>query len=450
MRRLATAVVAAAALLLPAAPSAARKPVIAYVDPASGVFSLYDAETETSPAAPALPNGIARYAMSSNGRFVVFEDPATRRPAPARPHGGRRGRAAGHRRLREPAVADGLRHGLIAFDDNGNGPARVYDSARAPSSRRAFRRATATARRALSADGNRLATTCLGGLARAVRGRPRRRRRGVRAGPRPRHRHRASPTTWRSPTRRENRPCLDGDGSVVGLRRVRRRGDRQRRLPVRPHARRARARARPADRGARARVPARRRRRVRRRDGRQRQRERLRPRRPTRFLTLPAALQGLPRRSSSRSRLPRRPASRRPPTRCRLRHRRAGAPSAAARRRPADAGRVPPGAERLGARRDERADGAAVEAAGQADDGRVPRPRPRAAHARRRQRLEEGRRRQRQVVAVAEGRGHRAVRRHPQAARVQRARPEPREARDPAHRAAGSSGSTASWRPARG
>src|SRR3954447_26284582 len=111
-----------------APPAAARKPVIAHVDPATGVFSLYDAETATSPAAPPLPTGTTRYRMSSGGRYVVYWHPTT----PAIHLFDRQANGEvplpGIDVVASPRSLTVSDTGLIAFDDNGNGPARVYDS----------------------------------------------------------------------------------------------------------------------------------------------------------------------------------------------------------------------------------------------------------------------------------------------------------------------------------
>ncbi|MFL5780716.1 MAG: kelch repeat-containing protein [Thermoleophilaceae bacterium] len=111
------------------APNAvARRPVVAYVDP-QGHFGLYDSETSTDVAPPPVPDGVQRFATSLDGRYVLYADGAP-------PHHlhmyDRRARAAvalpGVDVFANPdglTVSDG---GLIAFDDNSNGPMRAYDT----------------------------------------------------------------------------------------------------------------------------------------------------------------------------------------------------------------------------------------------------------------------------------------------------------------------------------
>jgi hypothetical protein len=113
-------------LLLPASASA-RKPIIAYVD--GGAFKLYDAELGQDVAAPPVPVPEAgfRFGISRNGRYVFYNDADkklhlldrdtdTQVPLP------------GIDIYANPAfltVSDG---GLLAFDQNVNGPAVVYNS----------------------------------------------------------------------------------------------------------------------------------------------------------------------------------------------------------------------------------------------------------------------------------------------------------------------------------
>jgi hypothetical protein len=117
-------------LVMPAA-AWAREPVISYVDQ-DGVFRLYDeqleAEVNPPPPVPANFPGF-RYGMSLNGRYIVFNDDAAARklhlldratntqvPLP------------GIDVYTNPGSLTVSDNGLIAFDDNGNGPALVYSS----------------------------------------------------------------------------------------------------------------------------------------------------------------------------------------------------------------------------------------------------------------------------------------------------------------------------------
>jgi hypothetical protein len=119
------------ALLLPASASA-RKPIIAFVE--QGTLKQYDAETEKflSPL-PVPVTSVAqfRFGISQNGRYVVFNDEnrdlhlfdrKKRREVPL----------PGIDIYNNPAFPSVSNGGRIAFDDNGNGPAVVYESA-APS-----------------------------------------------------------------------------------------------------------------------------------------------------------------------------------------------------------------------------------------------------------------------------------------------------------------------------
>ena len=158
------ALVTVGSLLIVIAPAAARKPVVAYVDPSTGAFSLYDTELATSPSAPSLPTGITRYSMSSDGRYVAYSHPTTHAihlfdrqasgevPLPGIDVVANPG---------SPSVSD---TGLIAFDDNGNGPARVYDSLAGTFLATGLPANNGYRQTRLSADGKRLASTCLGGF----------------------------------------------------------------------------------------------------------------------------------------------------------------------------------------------------------------------------------------------------------------------------------------------
>jgi hypothetical protein len=127
-RRLVFALVGGALLacLLPAVASA-RKPIIAYVD--GGQFKLFDAELGQDVAAPSVPVPAAgfRFGISRNGRYVFFNDAdkklhlLDRQTSQQLP-------LPGIDIYANPAfltVSDG---GLLAFDQNVNGPTVVYDS----------------------------------------------------------------------------------------------------------------------------------------------------------------------------------------------------------------------------------------------------------------------------------------------------------------------------------
>lgn len=148
--------------LMFAASADARAPVIAYVDATSGAFSLYDAQTGNSLAAPALPIGgiVKRFATSQDGRYVVYDDGA------GLIHLWDRGTLAD---VALPGIdvssstPDSLTvsdSGLIAFDDNGNGPVRVYSSALRRFVSTGLASTNNNRQSRLSGDGHYLATTC--------------------------------------------------------------------------------------------------------------------------------------------------------------------------------------------------------------------------------------------------------------------------------------------------
>jgi hypothetical protein len=199
------------------APNAvARRPVVAYVDP-QGHFGLYDSETRTDVAPPPVPDGVQRFATSLDGRYVLYADGAP-------PHHlhlyDRRARAAvalpGVDVFANPdglTVSDG---GLIAFDDNSNGPTRAYDSKTkafvstglvnpdSMSESDNFHRQPR-----LSGDGRWLATTC---QAHCVTGTPV-------SGSDLFVQNLTTKTDFPMPNALNHdneHPCVDGDGSLVG------------------------------------------------------------------------------------------------------------------------------------------------------------------------------------------------------------------------------------------
>jgi hypothetical protein len=159
-------VLASLALLLAApAAAAAREPVISYVDE-NGVFRLFDEQTETEveppPPVPVANAATFRYGMSLDGRYIAFTDADkkihlldratnTQRPLP------------GVDVYTNPGSLTVSNTGLIAFDDNGNGPARVYDSATGQFIDSGLAADNGHRQTRLSGDGRFLATTCVDG-----------------------------------------------------------------------------------------------------------------------------------------------------------------------------------------------------------------------------------------------------------------------------------------------
>jgi hypothetical protein len=157
----------AVSMLSLAAPAVAvaREPVISYVDE-NGVFRLYDEEAESEvnppPAVPAPANFLGfRYGMSQNGRYIVYNDD----PAPRHLHLLDR---ATNTLLPLPGIdvyanPDNLavsNNGLIAFDNQGNGPAVVYNSVTGLFVDTGLAADNAHRQTRLSGDGRFLATTC--------------------------------------------------------------------------------------------------------------------------------------------------------------------------------------------------------------------------------------------------------------------------------------------------
>jgi hypothetical protein len=152
-----------ALLLLAPSAALAREPIISYVDE-TGTFRLYDEETEAEidppPAVPANFLGF-KYGMSLNGRYIVFND----NPAPRKLHLLDR---ATNTQIPLPgidvyALPGSLtvsNAGLIGFDDNGNGPALVYDSATGQFVDTGLAANNGHRQTRLSGNGRFLATTC--------------------------------------------------------------------------------------------------------------------------------------------------------------------------------------------------------------------------------------------------------------------------------------------------
>lgn len=153
--------VALGLLLAAPAVASARAPLISYVG-SGGVLRLYDAETkaDVEPPPPVTANFMGfRYALSQNGRYVVFNDAAktlhlldratnSQRPLP------------GIDVYTNPGGLTVSDTGLIGFDDNGNGPAVVYDSARGAFVDTGLAANNGHRQTRLSADGRFLGTTC--------------------------------------------------------------------------------------------------------------------------------------------------------------------------------------------------------------------------------------------------------------------------------------------------
>jgi hypothetical protein len=202
------ALVLSALFLLAPAAALARKPVISYVDE-NGVFRLYDAESaaeiDPPPAVPANFLGF-RYGISLNGRYIVFNDTAKQLHL--------LDRATNTQILlpdinvyANPGSLSVSNTGRIAFDSDGSGPAVVYDS---PSGQFLDTGLTSGHRQPrLSGDGLFLATTCSLLCVDAL---------GLGGDPYVQDLASRSNTGFaKDGLVAEERPCIDADGSLVGL-----------------------------------------------------------------------------------------------------------------------------------------------------------------------------------------------------------------------------------------
>jgi hypothetical protein len=198
-------------LALPAVALAAREPVISYVDE-TGTFRLYDeqteAEVEPPPPVPVANAATFQYGMSLDGRYIAFTDvdkkihlldraTNTQLPLP------------GIDVYANPQNLSVSNTGLIAFDNNVNGPAVVYNSATGAFLDVGLAADNGHRQTRLSGDGRFLATTCatqcivepVSGVEAYVQ-------------------DLTSKTDTAFPfdgTRDEEHTCINGDGSFVGF-----------------------------------------------------------------------------------------------------------------------------------------------------------------------------------------------------------------------------------------
>jgi hypothetical protein len=195
-------------LLVAPAAALADHPVISYVDE-NGVFRLYEAEfardVDPPPPVPANFPGF-RYGISLNGRYIVLNDAAkklhlldratnTQVPLP------------GIDVYANPGSLSASNTGRIAFDNDGGGPAVVYDSATAQFVDTGLTGGHRQPR--LSGDGLFLATTCSSLCVDAL---------GLGGDPYVQNLSSRSNTGFpKDGLVAEERPCIDADGSLVGL-----------------------------------------------------------------------------------------------------------------------------------------------------------------------------------------------------------------------------------------
>lgn len=169
-RRLALTLLTAALALLALSALAPRadaagppRPVISFVD-ANG-FHLFDLQKKKEIKRPPVPVANAatfRYGMSLDGRFVVYTDAGKKLHLLDRFNGQERP-LPGIDTSTNPGNLTASDAGLIAFDDNGNGPTKVYDSKARKFVDVGFSAANKQRQPKFSGNGRYLATTCLDG-----------------------------------------------------------------------------------------------------------------------------------------------------------------------------------------------------------------------------------------------------------------------------------------------
>ncbi len=203
--------VSLALLLAAPAAAAAREPVISYVDE-NGVFRLFDeqteAEVEPPPPVPVDSALTFRYGISLDGRYIAYTDGdkkihlldrATNAEIPL----------PGIDVHASPQNLTVSNTGLIAFDNNTNGPAVVYNSATGAFVETGLAADNGHRQTRLSGDGRFLATTCTSQCIVDTAG-------GVEAFVQ----DLTDKTDTAFPfdtTRDEEHTCIDGDGSFVGF-----------------------------------------------------------------------------------------------------------------------------------------------------------------------------------------------------------------------------------------
>ena len=190
----------------------AREPVISYVDESD--FRLYDEESESEvnppPPVPVFDAAQFRYGMSMNGRYITFRDAAkkihlldratnTEVPLP------------GVDVYTDPQNLTVSNNGLIGFDKSGQDSAVVYDGPGGTFVETGFPDPNGHRQPRMSGDGRFLGTTCIsncvatptmtGGADAFVQ--------DLAA--------KADKAFPADDTRDEEHPCLDGDGSLLGI-----------------------------------------------------------------------------------------------------------------------------------------------------------------------------------------------------------------------------------------
>jgi len=202
-------------LLLMPATALADLPVISYVDE-NGVFRLYDAqsgtEVEPPPPVPVADPATFRYGISLSGRYIAFTDAAKKLHLLDRATSAQVPLPATVDIYANPGSLSVSDTGLIAFDNDGAGGAVVFNSATGqflatglPSMNNGHRQPQ------LSGDGHFLATTCDDTTTACVA--------PASAGDAYVQDLTSTSDTGFSQNGAldEQRPCIDGDGSLVGI-----------------------------------------------------------------------------------------------------------------------------------------------------------------------------------------------------------------------------------------
>ena len=208
----------AAALLLALSPAAeARKPVIAYVG-ADDKLKLYDVEAGADLAPPdiTIPGPVRRFSMSLNGRFIVWADAEKKIHLLDRQTGGE---------IPLPGIdvhptPTGLtvsNAGRIAFDNNANGPAVVYESAAGAFIETGLDPNNGHRQSHLSGDGRYLATTCVTGAGKCEANEPGASDADAFVQNLQTKQDTGFPDNLAGDDRSEEHPCIDEDGSLVGI-----------------------------------------------------------------------------------------------------------------------------------------------------------------------------------------------------------------------------------------
>jgi hypothetical protein len=195
-----------ALVLVAPATALADLPVISYVDE-NGVFRLYEAqfnrEVEPPPPVPVADPATFRYGISLSGRYIVFTDAAKKLHLLDRATNAQVSLPDVYANPGSPSVSN---TGLVAFDNDGNGPVVVYNSA---GQLVTTGLTDGHQQPRLSGDGRFLTTTCASNCVADL---------GAGVSPYVQDLADGSDTGFPNDSAfDEANPCIDADGSLVGL-----------------------------------------------------------------------------------------------------------------------------------------------------------------------------------------------------------------------------------------